>query len=148
MKILLAASQNHHEVTNTAAAAGSFPWPEESEIRVLTVGEVISAASLGLVPPVLDMPEIQAKVDDAAADTATAVAAELRRRGYRAAGVTKEGDPTTVIADYARQWGADLIVVGSHDRTRMERLIEPSVTEGVVKKASCSVLVVKHNNME
>ena len=148
MKILLAASQNHHEATNTAAAAGSFPWPEGSEIRVLTVGEVISTASLGLVPPVLDMPEIQAKIDDAAIDTATAVAAELRRRGYRAAGVTKEGDPTTAIADYARQWGADLIVVGSDDRSHLERLMEPSVSEGVVKQASCSVPVVKQNNME
>jgi nucleotide-binding universal stress UspA family protein len=54
-----------------------------------------------------------------------------------------EGDPATEIARYARDAGMDLIVMGTHGRTGLERLLMGSVAEKVMREAPCSVLVVK-----
>ena len=59
MKILVAASGSHDGSTDPVAAAASFPWPEGSEIHVLTIAEVIQPSVLGVVPPILDMPDVQ-----------------------------------------------------------------------------------------
>ena len=72
-------------------------------------------------------------------------AAILQNRGFRSQGISTEGDPETAITDYAKKWGADLIVVGSHDRSRVERFLLGSVSESIVKHAPCSVLIIKHS---
>ena len=57
--------------------------------------------------------------------------------------VLLEGDPATEIVRYGRDAGMDLIVMGTHGRTGLERLLMGSVAEKVLRDASCSVLVVK-----
>jgi nucleotide-binding universal stress UspA family protein len=57
--------------------------------------------------------------------------------------VLLQGDPATEIVRYARDAGVDLIVMGTHGRTGLERLLMGSVAEKVLRDASCSVLVVK-----
>lgn len=54
----------------------------------------------------------------------------------------REGTPWKEIIDSARQWHADVIVVGTHGRTGLTRLVFGSTTEGVVRHASCPVVVV------
>jgi nucleotide-binding universal stress UspA family protein len=54
-----------------------------------------------------------------------------------------EGDPATQIVRYSREAGADLVVMGTHGRTGVERQLMGSVAEKVMSDASCSVLVVK-----
>jgi nucleotide-binding universal stress UspA family protein len=54
-----------------------------------------------------------------------------------------EGDPATEIVRYAADAGIDVIVVGTHGRTGVERLMMGSVAEKVMRDAPCSVLVVK-----
>lgn len=54
-----------------------------------------------------------------------------------------EGDPATEIVDYARDANLDIIVMGTHGRTGVERLLMGSVAEKVLRDAPCSVLVVK-----
>jgi nucleotide-binding universal stress UspA family protein len=54
-----------------------------------------------------------------------------------------EGDPATEIVRYASEAGIDLIVMGTHGRTGLERLLMGSVAEKVMREARCSVLVVK-----
>jgi nucleotide-binding universal stress UspA family protein len=54
-----------------------------------------------------------------------------------------EGDPAEEIVRYGRDAGADLIVMGTHGRTGLERLLLGSVAEKVLRDASCSVLVIK-----
>lgn len=48
------------------------------------------------------------------------------------------------ICDYADKHGIDLIVIGTHGRTGITRLMIGSVAEKVVRHASCAVLVVPH----
>lgn len=48
-----------------------------------------------------------------------------------------------MIADAAAQWGADLIVVGTHGRRGFERLLVGSVAENLVRIATSSLLLVR-----
>lgn len=53
------------------------------------------------------------------------------------------GTPAPAIAEFAKERGTDMIVIGSHGRTGMERVFLGSVAEGVVRRAPCPVLTVK-----
>lgn len=54
------------------------------------------------------------------------------------------GDPGHEIADFAQELSADLIVLPSHGRTGIGRILMGSVAERVVRLAHCPVLVLKH----
>ncbi|HAS53108.1 MAG TPA: universal stress protein [Nitrospiraceae bacterium] len=54
-----------------------------------------------------------------------------------------EGDAADAVTELARTENADVIVVGSHGRTGLRRLLMGSVTERIIGSASCPVLVVK-----
>lgn len=57
--------------------------------------------------------------------------------------VLLEGDPAGEIARFAADAGIDVIVIGTHGRTGVDRLVMGSVAERVMREAPCSVLVVK-----
>src|SRR5213079_2794564 len=57
--------------------------------------------------------------------------------------VLLDGDPAAEIARYAADAGIDVIVIGTHGRTGVDRLVMGSVAEKVMREAPCSVLVVK-----
>jgi nucleotide-binding universal stress UspA family protein len=54
-----------------------------------------------------------------------------------------EGDPAEEITRFAGDAAIDVIVMGTHGRTGLERLLMGSVAEKVMREANCSVLVVK-----
>jgi len=65
------------------------------------------------------------------------------KEGLACEGFVLAGRPYEVIVKTALEKGADLIVVGSHGRTGVDRLLMGSVTERVVGNSACAVLVVK-----
>jgi nucleotide-binding universal stress UspA family protein len=54
----------------------------------------------------------------------------------------EEGDPALTILQVAGEINADLIVMGTHGRTGIGRLLMGSVAEEVVRRAVCPVLTV------
>lgn len=56
--------------------------------------------------------------------------------------VIRQGSPATEILDHAGALPADLLVIGTHGRSGFERLLLGSVTERVLRKATCPVLTV------
>jgi nucleotide-binding universal stress UspA family protein len=52
------------------------------------------------------------------------------------------------IVEEARRWGADLIVVGTHGRRGLDRILLGSVAEGVARASSVSVLLVRGADVE
>ncbi len=54
-----------------------------------------------------------------------------------------EGDPATQILRIAREMSCDLIVMGMHGRTGLDRVLMGSVAEQIVRNAFCPVLTVK-----
>lgn len=53
------------------------------------------------------------------------------------------GDPASEIVNLAKSEHVDLIVLGTHGRTGLERLIMGSTAEQVLRRAPCPVLAVK-----
>jgi len=53
------------------------------------------------------------------------------------------GDPADAVVHLAEDDDVDLIVLGSHGRTGLTRLLMGSVAEAIVRKAHCPVLVYK-----
>lgn len=58
-----------------------------------------------------------------------------------------EGIPKDAIVQEAQDWGADLIVLGSHGYGRVRRVLLGSVAGDVVAKAPCSVQVVRAKHL-
>lgn len=91
------------------------------------------------------------------ADTIAAFAegrAQLEKTGALAGEVHKgrttchvtTGDPCHEILQLASRLDADLVIVGTHSRKGLNRLMLGSVAELVVRKASCPVLVVREKD--
>ena len=53
------------------------------------------------------------------------------------------GDPASAIVNLAEMEGADLIVMGTHGRTGLSRLLMGSVAELVVRRSKCPVLTYR-----
>lgn len=71
----------------------------------------------------------------------------IDRPGVKITGEVRTGRPAATIVEFARERGVDLIVVGSHGRTGVSRLMMGSVAEHVVRTAPCAVLVVRPPEM-
>jgi hypothetical protein len=69
--------------------------------------------------------------------------AQLRQEGVDVEGVALPGEADDVIIRLAEEKGADLIVVGTHGRTGFGKVLLGSVSERVIGKAKCAVLLVK-----
>jgi nucleotide-binding universal stress UspA family protein len=54
-----------------------------------------------------------------------------------------KGAPVTEILNFAERENVDLIVMASHGRTGLSRLVMGSIADGVVRRATCPVLIVK-----
>jgi universal stress protein A len=54
-----------------------------------------------------------------------------------------EGEPAREVVQFAEREHVDLIVLGTHGRTGLARVLMGSVAENVVRRAPCPVLVVK-----
>ncbi|RZJ63057.1 MAG: universal stress protein [Flavobacterium sp.] len=52
------------------------------------------------------------------------------------------------ILQQAEEWGADLIVIGTHGRTGLYHFLMGSVAEHVARKAACPVLIVPNKGEE
>ena len=64
-------------------------------------------------------------------------------RGISSHAVLKHGPAADGLVEAVTDAQADLVVVGTHGRTGLERVLLGSVAEAVVRKAPCAVLTVK-----
>lgn len=71
------------------------------------------------------------------------VKSSAKREGVSVEGVIVSGRPYEAIVETEREKDVDLIVIGSHGRTGIEKFLMGSVTERVIGDAGCAVLVVK-----
>src|SRR6266568_840925 len=144
MKILLPvdASPYSAEAVRTVTER---PWPAGTTVRVVSAVETIGPPPVG--PLMYDAGGnidqlLRQRTDDANRLTRK-VAHSLKARGLAAETVVHDGDPRTVIVDEAKDWKADLIVLGSHGYTGIKKWLLGSVAQSVVSHAPCSVEVVR-----
>jgi nucleotide-binding universal stress UspA family protein len=124
-----------------------FPLPEACEVRLATVIPLLDSwlrAHAMLMPPLVDHLETLAEHERGRAqERLHDLAATLRAGGKRTVTEIRSGDPALGLLAVAEEEGADLIVVGSHGQSATERFLIGSVSEKVMRHASCSVLVVR-----
>ncbi len=151
MKILLAIDDSAGSATALQAVEKQAGGNNTHlQVKVLHVVEPLSAsvkfavAAAGQVVGVPGSvgPELEAEWKGARQLVDRAVE-ELKRAGISAEAAVEVGNPKSVIIDAAAQWDADLIVVGAHGRTALERFLIGSVSEAVARHASCSVEIVR-----
>jgi nucleotide-binding universal stress UspA family protein len=82
---------------------------------------------------------------DAHSAIAAEAAATLRAAGLEALPEVRSGQPGPTVASFASEGDADLVIMGSHGRTGVARLLLGSVARHVLHHASCSVLVVRQH---
>ncbi|MBW6395738.1 MULTISPECIES: universal stress protein [Thermus] len=90
------------------------------------------------VPYGLELLEDLKKAGEEAIAKALSLAQE---KGVEATGEVKEGVPIPTIVEAAK--GFDLLVMGTHGRTGLDKLLLGSVTEGVLHRVGIPVLVVR-----
>ena len=120
------------------------PWPATSTVRVLT------AVARRYQPPMVELvssgetpAEVRAEHVQAAEELTRTVAESLKSTGLTIETTVREGDPRRVIVDEARQWPADLIILGARGHSALERWLIGSVAQAVVAHAHCSVEVIR-----
>jgi nucleotide-binding universal stress UspA family protein len=78
-------------------------------------------------------------------ETIEELAAKMRDSGITVDTLTCEGYPPRMILDQAKTVGADLIAMGTHGRSGMDRVFIGSTAERVVASAPCPVLTVRRD---
>lgn len=68
---------------------------------------------------------------------------QTRFRTWNVQMETAVGNPVQMIIKRAKEWHADLIVLGTHGRSGLSRVLLGSVSSGVARDAGCSVRIVR-----
>src|SRR6185369_7507342 len=123
------------------------PWPDGSSIKVLTAFELpVPPTPEGWALPVNYFEEMDVALRKQAQNIVDGAIAKLKPKLPKSTSIDAQilpGSPRAAILDEAENWGADLIVVGSHGYRAWERFLLGSVSQSVVSHAKCSVEVVR-----
>jgi nucleotide-binding universal stress UspA family protein len=121
-----------------------------SSIELIHVHELLAAWPGFVIPDlVLSMPNEPSKSLDEFVQTRALRALEHIVEKLQRAGVThvrhrtESGDPGAIIVRIAEEEKFDLIVMGTHGRKGIERLMMGSVAERIVRQAKCPVLTIR-----
>lgn len=143
MKVLIAADEK-----NYANAILDFvkhhQWPADTSMVVLSVIEPVKVGNAMAVLPGPLLDDIFDANRKAAEEIVESTARTIRQtfKEMHVREVVKEGHAKSEILSYAHNWPADMIVVGSHGKGAMQRMLLGSVSSAVVEHARCSVMVV------
>ncbi len=139
MKILIGIDDSKVSGDVSRAVVAQFRT-EHTQIRVLHVLQPVAPAPPQMAPGYAPELEDQKKP---ARELVERIAKELRSAGFKVNVAVEIGDIRETIIDSAAEWGADLIVVGSHGQSGNKRFLLGSVAEIVARHAKCSVEIVR-----
>ena len=148
MKILVPTDGSPHSQEAIDEVARR-PWPADTTIRVISAVQPIPPAATDFVfSNAASFDQLYQEQTKTAEQLTRQVADSFGAVNLSADSVVRMGDPRSVIVDEAKEWGADLIVMGSHGRTGLKRWLLGSVAESVVAHSPCSVEVVRSRHRD
>lgn len=95
------------------------------------------------VAEAMPSPELGERLEESAARDLPAFSKSEELAGLEVEDLMAHGEPAAEIVRVAEERGAGLIVISSHGRTGLGRILFGSTAESVVRHARCPVLVVK-----
>jgi nucleotide-binding universal stress UspA family protein len=139
-RILIATDGSGASLTASQVVAHTN-WPESTEVKVVSVVNPVtySLEEIGVWP--------DKRTNRAHRAIGQAVQA-LKNAPLKITGEVIADRIARGIVDRARTWGADLIVLGTHDRRGPKRLFLRSISTSVATRAHCCVRVVRAQNEE
>jgi nucleotide-binding universal stress UspA family protein len=143
MRVLLA-YDGSAGAAEAAALTQAIPWPNDTVLRVVSVIEPILMPISGPWDrgAVLSS-ELDAAVTASADETLRGAVERLRASGRSVEGSVLRGRAASAIIDHARDFRADLVIVGSRGHGAIATLLLGSVSSEVVDHAQCPVLVAR-----
>jgi nucleotide-binding universal stress UspA family protein len=125
-----------------------FDWGQGDEIKVISVVDMALPMAIDIYGGFLpDTSELEKTARENALKTVNESVEKIKAfADPEQVLITTDvlfGSPDSRIVETAEEWGATLIIVGSHGYSRWERLLLGSVSDSVVHHAPCSVLVVR-----
>ena len=140
MRILLAIDGSKCSEVAVSTLA-KRPWPAGTIVRLLSVIEPVTLP----VPESVTMPETwyEAMRRAARADIERATTLLKQSAGLEIETAIPIGSPQEMILREARDWHADLIVVGCHGTGQEGQFLLGSVSQAVALHAPCSVEIVR-----
>lgn len=148
MKVLLASDDEPYS-EEAVNEVGRRPWAEGTTVRVLhAVDKFVPPAQELWHDAGGDLDQARSEIKERVSESAERTADWLREQGLSAEAAVRDGKPGSTIVEEAKEWGADLIVIGSRGHTGLRRLIEGSVSHYVVDHAPCPVEVVHGKETE
>lgn len=150
MKILIAVDNSkcsHEAVVSVAERL----WHDGTQIQVVHVIEPVSPeyASLYATYSTAYGQVVAERLSDA--QKLVKLEAEYLKQEIPRAKVESsvlEGPVKECLIEKAKEWQTDLIVIGSHGRTGINKLILGSVAESVLSASPCSVEVIRSNHKQ
>ena len=122
-------------------------WPPNTGVTIVSAVRTPVTAYAEVYAPAVPYPtELVEEVTRHHEELCMRAEDELRKAGFPTAVKVLPGDPREALIDTVRAENADLLVVGSHGRTGISKLILGSVASHVVAHAPCDVLVVKRTS--
>ena len=117
-------------------------------LHVMHVVENVMARFAADAYPVL-LPDLQKEVEDAGQKRLMAALTPDDLTELHALPVIRtSAAPAAAIVEYAKDADIDLIIMGTHGRGAVAKLLMGSVAERVVRMAGCPVLTVRHPEHE
>jgi nucleotide-binding universal stress UspA family protein len=143
MRILLAVDDSRFSQAATEALVAQAK-PQGTEVRVLHVIEPLPLypEGQGWGYGSASTPPSQEERKDAE-ELVARYGQMLRDAGFQVTTIVELGIPKLVIIDMAKEWLADLVILGSHGRKGLGRFLMGSVSEAVARHATCSVQIVR-----
>jgi nucleotide-binding universal stress UspA family protein len=137
-RILVAADHHHHPALE---AAINIAKPLRAQVAIVYVLEPLPAPNLEIA---YDMTPAWEEWRAAAKEMVTGFEREISPDALAFA-VLREGNAATEIVSAAKDFDADLIVMGIHRRGALARFFMGSVSQAVLKAAHCPVMLVTDN---
>ncbi|WP_324662922.1 universal stress protein [Haloarcula sediminis] len=122
-------------VGHAIAVAGAFGSTVHA-VSVVNVGDIATGADV-TVPR-----DLLAEFEDAAAEATEAVAREAEDAGLDAVTEVRTGRPKQDLLEYITDRDIDLVVMGTHGRTGLDRVLLGSTAEALLRRAEVPVLTV------
>jgi nucleotide-binding universal stress UspA family protein len=144
MKILIGLDASNHS-ERVLDFVTRMRWPAGSRVIVLSVLQPVASTVAGAYEPTVVPQEHLEGLRQQLEELVARAEGKMREVGFATEGRVLAGDPRQSLLEVAERERADLIVVGSHGRSGIAKMVLGSVSSHIVTHAHCSVLVVKQS---